>query len=289
MNRRHLRMPVGTGAPEPPAGRRPSSASATQGRRWRPDGLGALVRIGVLTPDSDPVPESELWAMAPAGVSVHVSRVPWNRQPRGRAPALAREPARTFAAPPHVDSAVELLAVVSPHAILYAFTGSSYVLETKEEEALRARLEHRGGGVPILLTCSAGVSALRVLGAKRVAVVHPPWFSAQLNASGEQYYRARGFEVVFCAPMTPARPFTEVPASEVFDWARANVPRQADAVFIAGNGLRAVGVIHALEKSLRRPVLTANQVLLWQALQRVGATGRVGQYGQVFRAGTGAL
>lgn len=287
MNRWPLLMSGGTGAPEPTPGLRPSSPSATQGKRWRPDGLGALVRIGVLTPDFDPVPESELWAMAPPGVSVHVSRVSWNRQPRGRAPA--REPARTFAAPPHVDSAVELLAAVSPHLILYAFTSSSYVLETREEEALRARLEQRGGGVPILLTCSAGVSALQVLGAKRVAVVHPPWFSTQLNASGEQYYRARGFEVVFCAPMSPARPFTEVPASEVFDWARANVPRQADAVFIAGNGLRAVGVIHALEKSLRRPVLTANQVLLWQALRQVGAAGRVVQYGRVFRAGTGVL
>ncbi len=252
---------------------------------WRPDGLGALVRLGVLTPDSDPVPESELWAMSPAGVSVHVSRVPWNRQPRGRAPALAHEQARAFGAPPHVDNAIELLAAVSPHVILYAFTSGSYLLDAKEEEALRVRLEQRGGGVPILLTCSAGVSALRVLGAKRVAIVHPPWFSAQLNARGEQYYQARGFELVFCAPMNPARPFTEVPASEVFDWVRTNVPRQAEAVFIAGNGLRAVGVIQALEKSLRRPVLTANQVLLWQALQRVGAAGRVAQYGRIFRAG----
>lgn len=224
--------------------------------------------------------------MAPTGVSIHVSRVPWNRQPLGRAPALAREPARTFTAPPHVDNAVELLAAASPQVILYAFTSSSYVLEAKEEEALRARLEQRGG-VPVLLTCSAGVSALRMLGAKRVAVVHPPWFSAQLNASGEQYYQARGFEVVFCAPMSPTRPFMEVPASEVFDWVRASVPRRADAVFIAGNGLRAVGVIHALEQSLRRPVLTANQVLLWQALQRVGAVRRVVRYGRVFRTGAG--
>lgn len=284
MNRRHLR--VGTGAPGPP-GLRPSSTPATQGGRWRRDGSGALVRIGVLTPDFDPVPESELWAMAPAGVSVHASRVPWNRQALGS--ALAYDQARTFAEPPHVDSAIEALAGVAPHVILYAFTSSSYVLEAKEEEALRARLEQRGGGVPVLFTCSAGVSALRVVGAKRVAVIHPPWFSAQLNASGGQYYQAHGFEVVFCASITPARPFTEVSASEVFDWARAIVPRQADAVFIAGNGLRAVGVIHALEKSLRRPILTANQVLLWQALQRAGAAVRVAQYGRVFRAGTAVL
>jgi maleate isomerase len=191
MNRRHS------------TGLRPASAPATQDGRWRrPDGLGALVRIGVLTPHFDPVPESELWAMVPAGVSVHTSRVPWNRKARGGAPALAHDQARMFAEPPNVDKAVEALAGVA-QVILYAFTSSSYVLKAKEEEALRARLEQRGGGVPILLTCPAGVSALRVLGAKRVAVVHPPWFPAQLNASGEQSYQARGFEVVLCC-LAPA-------------------------------------------------------------------------------------
>lgn len=275
MNRRHLLMLAGASALAP-SGLRPSSVPATQAGRWRPDGLGALLRIGVLTPDFDPVPESELCAMAPPGVSVHASRVPWNRQ------------ARAFAEPPHVDTAVEQLAGVPPQVTLYAFTSSSYVLEALEEDALRVRLEQRGGGVPIILTCSAGMAALRAVGAQRVAVIHPPWFSAELNASGGQYYQTRGFEVVLCACMKPARSFTEVSTSEVFDWTRANVPRQADAVFIAGNGLRAVGAIHALEESLRRPVLTANQVLLWQALQRVGAAARVTQYGRVFRAATPA-
>lgn len=68
-----------------------------------------------------------------------------------------------------------------------------------------------------------------------------------------------------------------------------NVPPQADAAFIAGNGLRAVGMIDALEESLRRPVLTANQVLLWRALQGVGAAARVTQYGRIFRVGAGRL
>src|SRR5215207_2739375 len=43
---------------------------------WRPDGVGSVARIGVLTPDFDPVPESEMAAMAPHGVSIHAARVP---------------------------------------------------------------------------------------------------------------------------------------------------------------------------------------------------------------------
>ena len=46
--------------------------------------------------------------------------------------------------------------------------------------------------------------------------------------------------------------FTEVRAAEVFQWVRQNAPREADAVFVGGNGLRAIGAIDALERALSR-------------------------------------
>jgi maleate isomerase len=62
------------------------------------------------------------------------------------------------------------------------------------------------------------------------------------------------------------------------------VPKEADAVLIAGNGLRAVGVINTLEKTLSRPVLTANQVMFWRALKRVEGSLQVTQFGRLFKA-----
>ena len=46
-----------------------ATLAASEDSPWQPDGVGSLARIGVLTPDFDPVPESEMWAMAPHGVS----------------------------------------------------------------------------------------------------------------------------------------------------------------------------------------------------------------------------
>jgi len=240
---------------------------------WQLDGAGSIGRIGVLTPDFDPVPESEMWAMAPPGVSIHASRVPWNRI------------TRSFAEPPHVDTATELLAGLTPHVIVYAFTGSSYVLSAEADDSLRARLENRARGIPVVLTAPAASEALRVLGVHRLALIHPPWFSEEVNADGRDYFGSRGMEVVYCARMTPARPFTEVPPAEVYAWTKANVPQDAEGVFIGGNGLRAIGVIQALEDSLGRPVLTANQVAFWQALRVVGMTSEVSQYGRIFTEG----
>src|SRR5215469_7741277 len=70
--------------------------------------------------------------------------------------------------------------------------------------------------------------------------------------------------------------------AEIFEWARSHVPPSAQAVFIGGNAVRAIGVIAALEEDLGRPILTANQVSLWYALRVAGVDARVDNYGQLF-------
>ena len=71
--------------------------------------------------------------------------------------------------------------------------------------------------------------------------------------------------------------------AEIYEWVRKHVPSSAQAVFIGGNAVRAIGVIAALEDDLRRPVLTANQVSLWYALRVAGAEVSVDDYGQLFK------
>ena len=242
-----------------------ASASNTAKRRWQLDGVGSIGRVGVLTPDFDPVPESEMWAMAPQGVSIHTSRVAWARSDGPRA----------FTEPLRIDNAIEQLVELKPRAIVYAFTSSSYELGTEADSVLQTRLEKRAGGVSVILTCQAATEALRTLGANRIALIHPPWFREESNAKGREYFKGQGFEVVFSSRVAPERPFTEVPPAEVYEWVKTNVPRQAEAVFIGGNGLRAIGAIQSLEESIDRPVLTANQVVLWKALQVVSATAKL--------------
>lgn len=247
-----------------------ASRSVFQTPLWQPDGAAAIARLGVLTPDFDPVPESELTAMAPRGVSIHASRVRRNKT------------AAAFAEPPHVDEAAERLIELAPGAVLFAYTSSSYALGAGADDPTRARLEARLRGIPVVMTCPAAVDALRVLQVTRVALLHPPWFNDEVNAKGQEYFRGHGFDVVLCERLSPARSFTEVPPAEVYEWVRAKTPSQAQAVFIGGNGLRGLGAIRALEETLRRPVITANQVLLWAALRTARLRANITGYGRLF-------
>jgi maleate isomerase len=248
------------------------SARTSQSGRWQPDGAGVLARIGVLTPDFDPVPESEMSAMDPEGISIHASRVLRNQTPAA------------FAEPPHVDAAADRLADLTPHAVVFAYTSSSYVLGADVEASTQARLQERTRGVPVVLTCQAAIDALQALGAKRVALIHPPWFSEEVSDKGKAYFGARGFEVVRCTRLSPARSFTEIRPAEVFEWVRGNAPREADAVFVGGNGMRAIGAIRELEAALRRPVLTANQVGFWAALRTAKVRVDISDYGRIFKS-----
>ena len=251
---------------------------------WQPDGAGWRARIGVLTPHHDPVPESEFQAMAPPGVSVHAARVPLGvvgpdgRVTRQGGPGMAR----AFAEPPHVDAMAALLAAIPRHVVVYAFTSSSYILGADADAALKARLEERTGGIPVVVATSAACLALRAVRARRIAVVHPPWFSAEVDQLGAEYFRAQSFEVVHHGPAPLRDDFGEVHPAQIYEWARRVVPASAEAVFIGGNGLRAIGAIRALEEDLGRPVLSANQVVFWRALCLAGVRAPVDGYGRLF-------
>jgi maleate isomerase len=243
---------------------------------WKPDGSGWRARIGVLTPDDDTIPESEFWTMTPDGVSVHAARVP-----------LAN--LQTYSDPPGPDNAVEQLAKLPLHGIVFAFTTTSYLLGTKGEQALKARLEKRSKGIPVLLPTIAASTAFRALAVRRIALVHPPWFTDDVVKKGVAYFQDHGFKVVYANHLKPAREVphpnlgSDVSPAEVYEWVRKHTPSRAEGVFIAGNGFRTIGVIATLEEDLGRPVLTGNQVAFWYALRLAGVGTQVDDYGQVFR------
>jgi maleate isomerase len=251
---------------------------------WQPDGAGETARIGVLTPHLDPVPESEFYTMAPTGVSVHAARVPLGMiGPDGQiVPHVGPDVARAFSQPPAVDDAAALLAPLTPNAIVYAFTSSSYILGAEADGQLKARLQNRTGGIPIVVQTPSLVCALHALESERIALIHPPWFSSELDTLGAAYFQKEGFDVVYHGPARLRSDYGDIGPEQVFEWTKAQVPDNADTIVIGGGGFRAIGAIEALERSLGRPVLSANQASFWCALFAAGVNDEIAGYGRLF-------
>lgn len=224
--------------------------------------------------------------MAPPAIGVYGARVPFGAMGTGGAmdSTIPLAPVRAFAEPPHVDEATELLAAAPLDAIAFGFTSSAYVAGAASEAAMLDRLTERAHGIPVVAPCSSATEAMHLLESERIALVDPPWFDAELNLLGRAYYEAAGFDVVFAAPAELPSDQQAITPDALHDWIAESAPYTADVVAIGGNGFRAVGVIAALEETLGRPVITANQVLLWAALRAAGQDPSVVTgYGRIFR------
>src|SRR5258706_471009 len=199
--RRHCtrdpRSSLGHGSRRAPClGRGRPTVSSEQ--RWQPDGWGWRARIGVIVPHADLVPDAELSAMAPAGVGIHSTRVffgPMASDPSSTEP-IELAGLRAYLRPPLLDDAAALLAGAPVSVIAYAFTSTSYLGDDGDDDVLKDRLQRRTDGIPVVTTCAAAVQALRSLDVDRIALVHPPWISGELNDMGASFFRRRGIDVV---------------------------------------------------------------------------------------------
>ena len=164
-----------------------------------------------------------------------------------------------------------------------AFTSSAYKHGPDGERALIERLRPRARDLPLVSTCLSAERALAKLGAKRLAVVNPPWFDADLDGLGASYFEKAGFHVVHHAPCGLPSGQKYITPQSLYDWiAKIVNESDADAIFIGGNGQRSVGIIDAVEKTLGVSMITGNQVILWDALRSIGADVRIEGYGELF-------
>ncbi|UWQ25180.1 hypothetical protein K3553_01575 [Leisingera aquaemixtae] len=256
-----------------------------QDKIFRPDGWSATARLGLVVPHADVGPEAECAALGGSQVSVHGARINFSAMRAGGEmdPKIPHDPVESFTQPPYIDDIAASLCESPLTALGLAFTSSAYKHGPEGERALVERLRPRLRGIPVVTTCLAAETALRSLGIKRLAIVNPAWFDEDLDALGARYFEAAGFDVVHHAPcgLKSGQKYVSPPA--LYDWIKTTVaPSGADAVFVGGNGQRAIGVIDAVESQLGLKMLTANQVLFWGALQAAGVQPSVEGYGTLF-------
>ncbi len=258
------------------------------------DNWGWRARIGMFIVGNEAVPEAEWWAMMPPGVSVHAARVsapaPWARWRDDRSGVdLAEDVVRGC----RQFAAMRLNAVVIGHSSSSILGGAGW------DDAVVAALQPLLAAYTVATTNGLdSFAAFEALGVKRPFVVFPAWFNDQTVAAGVAYYTARGFAPAGHLRYDPGRKWRDVPFNQLYPEGmgfeqeieplyrqiRAACPSDADAVYIAGTGFRCVGVIDTLEADLARPVLTANQVSLWNTLRLAGVRARVSGYGRLLSA-----
>ncbi|NIH78789.1 maleate cis-trans isomerase family protein [Amycolatopsis viridis] len=174
-----------------------------------------------------------------------------------------------------------LLAGHQPDAVVWACTSGSFVYRWQGAHEQVEKLA-AAAGRPASSTSFAFVRAARALGLKRVSVAASyPDDVAKLFV---EFLAAGGIEVVAMASegIDTAAEVGRLTPEAVVELAVAHDHPAADAVLVPDTAMRTLGVLTAIEERLGKPVLTANQVTVWEGLRLTGRVPRCEQLGRLF-------
>ncbi|MFF5442817.1 decarboxylase [Streptomyces achromogenes] len=181
-----------------------------------------------------------------------------------------REPAalRELGSAERFAEGVEALRLTGAETVVWASAGGGFAhgfAGAQEQVRTLARL----AGMPASSTSFGFVNAARELGVHRVAVGAA--YPEDVTGLFADFLRAGGLEVTG-APSSAAAGPDEVAGwgqQEVLALARAADTPDAQAVLLPDTALHTAAHLGALEKALAKPVLTASQVTVWEALRLV--------------------
>ncbi|MDX3518858.1 decarboxylase [Streptomyces scabiei] len=188
---------------------------------------------------------------------------------------------REMGAPERLAAGCEALRLSGAEAVVWACTSGSFVHGYEgAHEQIRALA--RAAGLPASSTSFAFAHAAREIGATRVAVAatYPDdvarLFAGFLAAAGIEVLSVRGAGIVTAAEVGTWG------LDETLALARAGDHPDAQALLLPDTALHTASHLPTLEKELGKPVLTANQVTLWEALRLADRRINAPRLGQLF-------
>ncbi|MFD3311136.1 decarboxylase [Streptomyces sp. NPDC058694] len=161
---------------------------------------------------------------------------------------------------------IEELRLSGAEAVVWACTSGSFVYGWEGAHD-QVRTLATTAGLPASSTSFAFVHAVRELGVKRVAIAatYPDdvavLFGNFLGDAGLDVLGVRSSGIITAAEVGTWG------EAEVLALARAGDHPEAEVVLLPDTALHTASHIPALEKELGKPVLTANQVTVWEALR----------------------
>lgn len=170
---------------------------------------------------------------------------------------------------------------------MWACTSGSFVFGLEGARRQVAELAEDFGG-PASSTSLAFVTAAAAIGAERVAVAasYPEplarHFSALLTEAGLEVVNAPSHGI------TTAAQVGLLAEDAVLELVRGADHPRAEAILVPDTAMHTVRRVQELEAVVAKPVLTANQVSVWEALRLLGKSPEQADAGTLFSPTTGS-
>jgi maleate isomerase len=216
-------------------------------------------RYGLILPSSNRMAEPHAARFNPDGVMAHATRI------RMTGPHfMALEELL-----PKVSEAAALLSDASCDTIVFHCTANSMAEGLAGEKHIAQAIES-ATGKKAATTASATVSALKKLNAQRVVLVSP--YTRPSHEHEIEFLEEAGLEIVGERNLSlgGSTAYSAMPASEWVDTLASMKNDKADVYFASCANIRAIEALEEMEEILDAPVVTSNQLVIWNALRLSG-------------------
>jgi maleate isomerase len=220
-------------------------------------------RVGLIIPSSNRMVEQEMVGHFPPGVQAHVMRL--------RMTGAHRLPLDELL--PRVEEAARALVDARCEVVVFHCTANSMADGLDGERRLLDAVM-RAGAPQAATTATAIRGAFAAIGARRIVLLTP--YGAQTTEKEAEFLHTAGYEVVQATgfALKGSDEYCATPAQFWRDRAIEAARPEADAYLISCANISIFAVIDEIEARLGRPVVTSNQVVIWQSLSQVGWRGR---------------
>lgn len=227
--------------------------------------------IGLIVLSTDTLTESEVRKMAPSeGVVFSATRI------------KAQNPITIENLAAHAHEIADAAALFDPPGSVGVFayactSGSAIISQTRLEEQLHLTAEHAKLTSPM----TGALKAFDLLDIERIALLTPypddvtAFMTDCLERTGRSVVSSGSFHMINDFEIMGITPESIIDAASAVDTA------EAQALFIPCTGLRTSTIIEPLEQKLGKPVITAHQAMLWDALRLGGYSESISGFGML--------
>ena len=216
-------------------------------------------RYGLIVPSSNRMAEPHAARFNPTGVVAHATRV------RMTGPYFMALDELL----PKVAEAARILADATCDTIVFHCTANSMAEGMAGEKRIAGAIE-KATGLTAATTASATMAAFEALDAKRVVLVSP--YSRPSHEHEIEFLEEAGCEIVGerNLGLGGSEAYSAMPASDWVDTLREMKNDKADVYFASCANIRAIEALEEMEEILDAPVVTSNQLVIWQAVRFAG-------------------